>query len=152
MQSSEPCPATVTNTCGSWLQTHWGHAWLVWTLRVVEVTFIYIFKPKFQLFCLPCFRTASRCSSWGSANTGDDVFMLWMRELLLCCEGLILPTNIIFIKIALCLSIQGLLCTSPWYLSVSFIIETNNSLQKRVKVAKWQQCTYLSHHLQNPHT
>lgn len=40
--------------------------------------------------------------------------------------GVTYLSNIIFIKIVLCLGMHCLLCSSPWYLRGSFIIETNN--------------------------
>ena len=134
------------------------HAWTSKIMRVVEVTSSCTQSPNrrssawkdhdsclqdnFQVLLIK-----SPKSQWWGFHAVDQ-----SEELLLCCEGLLPPSRAIFMELALCLSIQGLLCSSPWYLRVSFIIETNNSLQKRVKVAKWQQCTYLSHHLQNPHT
>lgn len=143
----------------SWLQTHQGHTW---TARIMDILGMTSSHSQGQNSRFSAWKDNKSClqnsfqvllirqhkhSQWPCFYAVDK-----SEELLLCCEGLIPLSNIIFTKIALCLSIQGLLCSSPWYLSVSFITETNNSLQKRVKVAKWQQCTYLSHHLQNPHT
>lgn len=131
---------TTTKAFKSWLQTH----------HVPDTGEFTMAKPEIPGF-LPGKKNES-CSQISTNTASAHISMLWTG--MKSCSPVWWPHPSKQHPISqdgLWQSRQGL-CLSPWYPSVSFVIETNNSFQRQVKVAKWQQCTYSSHHLQSPHT